>query len=185
MTAPPDPGEGQLEVVIAPMRSRDLNDVLIIERAVFPHPWSRRIFVEELAQRTSRSYRAAWVGTRLVGFAGQMYIDDEVHVNNIAIDPAWQGLGLGAAVLLDLVRTGLAHGARHLTLEVRVGNMPALALYKRFGLAPVGIRRNYYPETGEDALVMWARDIDSDGYAERLDGIARAQAPAVRIASRP
>ena len=64
-------------------------------------------------------------------------------------------------LLADLVHTALDRGARHLTLEVRVGNDPALALYRRFGLAPVGVRRNYYPVTGDDALVMWARDIDS------------------------
>jgi [ribosomal protein S18]-alanine N-acetyltransferase len=79
--------------------------------------------------------------------------------------------------MLDLVRTGLAHGAHHLTLEVRVGNDPAIALYRRFGMAPVGVRPNYYPESGEDALVMWARDIDSEAYGQRLAEIER-QAPA-------
>jgi ribosomal-protein-alanine N-acetyltransferase len=173
-----------VEVIVAPMRTKDLKGVLRIEEAVFPQPWSHRLFVEELAQRNSRSYRAAWIGRRIVGFAGQMFVDDESHVNNIAVDPAWQGRHLGAAVLLDLVRTGLARGARHLTLEVRVGNEPALALYKRFGMAPVGIRPNYYPATGEDALVMWARDIDSDDYAERLASIAGTVATTIDLVSR-
>jgi ribosomal-protein-alanine N-acetyltransferase len=79
--------------------------------------------------------------------------------------------------MLDLVRTGLAHGARHLTLEVRVGNDPAIALYRRFGMAPVGVRPNYYPESGDDALIMWARDIDSEAYDQRLAEIER-EAPA-------
>jgi ribosomal-protein-alanine N-acetyltransferase len=166
------------------MRNKDLKQVLRIEQAVFPQPWSHRLFVEELAQRTSRAYRAAWVGSRIVGFAGQMFIDDESHVNNIAVDPEWQGSGLGAAILSDLVRTGLDRGTRHLTLEVRVGNEPALALYKRFGLAPVGVRPNYYPVTGEDALVMWARDIDSEEYAERLAAIDSALVDRLRIDSR-
>ncbi len=166
MTARPD--QVPVPVVIAPMRTRDLKGVLRIERAVFPQPWSHRLFVEELAQRKSRAYRAAWVGKDIVGFAGQMFIDEESHVNNIAVDPDWQGRGLGAVILADLVRTGLQRGARHLTLEVRVGNDPALALYARFGLAPVGVRPNYYPVTGDDALVMWARDIDSADYAARL-----------------
>jgi ribosomal-protein-alanine N-acetyltransferase len=87
-------------------------------------------------------------------------------------------------VLSDLVRTGLSRGARHLTLEVRVGNEPALALYKRFGLAPVGVRRNYYPVTGEDALVMWARDIGSVEYAERLSAIEAASPLGLRVTSR-
>jgi len=167
-----DPTAGTVGVVIAPMRTKDLRGVLRIEEAVFPQPWSRRLFVEELSQRRSRAYRAAWVGRTIVGFGGQMFVDDESHVNNIAVDPGWQGRGLGAAILMDLVHTALQRGARHLTLEVRVGNEAALALYTRFGLAPVGVRRNYYPVTGDDALVMWARDIDSPGYAERLSAIA-------------
>ena len=165
------PAEAPVEVVIAPMRTKDLKGVLRIEESVFPQPWSHRLFVEELSQRTSRAYRAAWVGRSLVGFAGQMFIDDESHVNNIAVDPSWQGRGLGAVILADLVRTALDRGARHLTLEVRVGNEPAIALYQRFGMAPVGVRPNYYPETGDDALVMWVRDIDSEEYADRLAAI--------------
>ncbi|HEX3979611.1 MAG TPA: ribosomal protein S18-alanine N-acetyltransferase [Acidimicrobiales bacterium] len=175
---------GSVEVIIAPMRTKDLRGVLRIEQAVFPQPWSHRLFVEELSQRKSRSYRAAWVGRSVVGFAGQMFIDDESHVNNIAVDPAWQGRGLGAALLVDLVRTALARGARHLTLEVRVGNEPALALYARFGLAPVGVRRNYYPVTGDDALVMWARDIDSGPYADRLAAIESSLPPGLQVTSR-
>jgi ribosomal-protein-alanine N-acetyltransferase len=113
-----------------------------------------------------------------------MYIDDESHVNNIAVDPTWQGRGLGAVILTDLVRTALDHGARHLTLEVRVGNEPAIALYRRFGMAPVGVRRNYYPETGDDALVMWVRDIDSDEYADRLADIEARRPSDLVVTSR-
>jgi ribosomal-protein-alanine N-acetyltransferase len=178
--APPAP----VEVVIAPMRTKDLKGVLRIEEAVFPQPWSHRLFVEELSQRTSRAYRAAWVGRTIVGFAGQMFIDDESHVNNIAVDPSWQGRGLGAVILADLVRTALARGARHLTLEVRVGNEPAIALYQRVGMAPVGVRRNYYPVTGDDALVMWVRDIGSDGYADRLAAIEGRRSPDLLVTSR-
>ena len=173
MSAPPVAGS------IHPVR-RTMDDMA----RYFERRDMRPLFVEELAQRTSRAYRAAWVGSRIVGFAGQMFIDDESHVNNIAVDPEWQGSGLGAAILSDLVRTGLDRGTRHLTLEVRVGNEPALALYKRFGLAPVGVRPNYYPVTGEDALVMWARDIDSEEYAERLAAIDSALVDRLRIDSR-
>jgi ribosomal-protein-alanine N-acetyltransferase len=184
MRAVEDRQQTPVPVVIAPMRTKDLRGVLRIEEAVFPQPWPHRLFVEELAQRKSRSYRAAWVGRTIVGFAGQMFVDDESHVNNIAVDPAWQGRGLGAALLSDLVRVGLARGVHHLTLEVRVGNDPALALYRRFGLAPVGVRRNYYPVTGEDALVMWARDIDTERYAERLTDIEASLLGDLEVTSR-
>jgi ribosomal-protein-alanine N-acetyltransferase len=184
VTAASNVDRAPVPVVIAPMRNRDLRGVLRIEEAVFPQPWSHRLFVEELAQRKSRAYRAAWVDTTIVGFAGQMLIDDEAHVNNIAVDPDWQGRGLGAVLLADLVRTALDRGGRHLTLEVRVGNEPALALYRRFGLAPVGVRRNYYPVTGDDALTMWVLDIDSADYGKRLDGIEQASAIGFTVTAR-
>ncbi len=184
MTTGAEPTSAPVAVVLAPMRTRDLRGVLRIEEAVFTQPWSHRLFVEELSQRRSRAYRAAWVGREIVGFAGQMFIDDESHVNNIAVAPAWQGRGLGAVLLSDLVRTALGRGSRHLTLEVRVGNEPALALYRRFGMAPVGVRRNYYPVTGEDALVMWVRDIDAPAYAERLEGIEASSAAGFAVSAR-
>ena len=73
-----------------------------------------------------------------------------------------------------MARTALARDARHLTLEVRVGNTGAQELYRQFGFAPAGIRKGYYVETHEDALVMWANDIDSDDYAVRLAGLEAA-----------
>jgi ribosomal-protein-alanine N-acetyltransferase len=182
VSAGPEPTGAPVPVIIAPMRTKDLRGVLRIEEAVFPQPWSHRLFVEELNQRKSRAYRAGWVGRDIVGFAGQMFVDDESHVNNIAVDPAWQGRGFGAVLMVDLVRTALERGARHLTLEVRVGNDPALALYRRFGMAPVGVRPNYY--TPEDALIMWARDIDSEAYAARLDEIDASLAAGFEVTAR-
>ena len=78
---------------------------------------------------------------------------------------------LGAILLLVLAGEAIQRGAESLTLEVRVGNKAAQELYRKFGFRPCGIRKNYYVETNEDALVMWADDVDSDEYAERLDKI--------------
>ncbi len=166
-------GEGgaRRRLVLSPMRTKDLRAVLAIEREVFPKPWSHRLFVEELAQRKSRVYRTAWVDHSLAGFAGLMLIDEDAHVNTIAVEPQVQGRGVGTVLMLDLARTAIARGARHLTLEVRVGNEAAISLYHRFGLAPVGVRANYYPETGDDALVMWVRNIEREEYGFRLDSI--------------
>ena len=185
MTVPPVPGveDGRLHVVVAPVRGRDLRAVLRIEDQVFDEPWSRRLFEEELAQRTSRAYRAAWVGAELVGYAGQMSIDDEAHVNNIAVAPTWAGRRIGTVLMVDLVRTALARGSAHLTLEVAVGNEPALALYRRFGMAPVGVRPNYYAQ-GADALVMWVRDVGTGEYADRLAAIEASLAPSLAVERR-
>jgi len=159
------------EVVLAPMTMRDLPAVVAIEQRVFTAPWSRRVFSDELAERGSRVYRTAWLRSELVGFAGLMLVDDEAHVNTIGVAPEWHGHRIGTVLLADLVRTAVSRGARHLTLEVRVGNEPALALYRRFGMAPVGVRPNYYPEDDADAYVMWAREIDSPSYRRRLEKI--------------
>jgi ribosomal-protein-alanine N-acetyltransferase len=175
--APGAPAPAPLdELVIAPMRAKDVKAVVAIERAVFPEPWTHRLFTEELAQRNTRAYRALWIGRDLVGYGGLMFVDDEAHVNSIAIEPRRHGAGLGTALFLDLVETALGRGSRHLTLEVRVGNDAAVALYQRFGLAPVGVRAGYYAG-GADALIMWARDIDSATYRARLEEI-RDQRPA-------
>ncbi len=173
-------GGTPLRVVVAPMRDRDLDAVLPIERAVFPDPWSRRLFREELAQRRSRMYRVAWIDTDVVGFGGLMVVDDEAHVNNVAVRPDWQGHRIGTALLCVLIRTAIDRGLRHLTLEVRVGNRPALALYERFGLAPVGVRPGYYQQ-GEDALIMWAHDIDGQAYNARLTSIEESFHPSIEV----
>lgn len=154
------------------MRRRDLKAVLRIEERAFPEPWSPQVFHSELALRKGRAYRVARTGRALVGYYGLMFVDDESHVTTLAVAPEWQGRHIGTALMLDVVATSLEHGSRHLSLEVATGNTRAQSLYRRFGLAPVGIRKHYYPATGEDAIVMWARDIDSAAHAARMESIA-------------
>jgi len=98
-------------------------------------------------------------------------VDEDGHITTLTVDPGWHHRGIGTVLLADLARAAPALGVRHLTLEVRVGNAPAQALYRRFGFAPVGVRKNYYAETGEDAIIMWARDVDTPAYGERLAAI--------------
>ncbi|HEX3946650.1 MAG TPA: ribosomal protein S18-alanine N-acetyltransferase, partial [Acidimicrobiales bacterium] len=101
-------------------------------------------------------------------------VDDEAHVTTIAVAPEHQHRGIGSWLMTHAVRISLAEGARHLSLEVAAGNQRAQALYRRFGFAPVGVRKGYYAATGEDAYVMWAYDIDSPAYADRLAAIEAA-----------
>ena len=99
---------------------------------------------------------------------------DDAHITTIAVDPRWHRNHIGMRLLLVLAREAIEREARSLTLEVRLSNRAAQDLYRRFGFAPVGVRKNYYAETNEDALVMWAHEIQSRGYAEVLDGLERA-----------
>jgi ribosomal-protein-alanine N-acetyltransferase len=107
----------------------------------------------------------------VMGYCGLMVVGDEGHVTTLTVDPRWQQRGIGTLLLLDLARAAPRLEVHHLTLEVRVGNAPAQVIYRRFGFAPAGVRKNYYPENGEDAIVMWARDIDTPLYADRLSRI--------------
>jgi [ribosomal protein S18]-alanine N-acetyltransferase len=169
-----EPGDGERvlgAVRIVRLRRRHLRSVVRIEEECYPRPWSAALFLSELAQRSTRRYTAATIGPMVAGYAGLMVVGEEGHVTTLTVDPPWHRLGIGAALLLDLARAAPALGVRHLTLEVRTGNDGAQALYKRFGFGPVGVRRNYYAETGEDAIVMWVNDIDAPAYAIRLDDI--------------
>ena len=160
---------GALRIVA--MRRRHLRSVVRIEEECYPRPWSAALFLSELAQRSSRRYTVATIGPMVAGYAGLMLVGDEGHVTTLTVDPPWHRHGIGAALLLDVARAAPPRGARHLTLEVRAGNDGAQALYRQFGFAPVGLRRNYYAETGEDAIVMWANDVDTPAYASRLGDI--------------
>jgi ribosomal-protein-alanine N-acetyltransferase len=158
-------------VHLVPLRRRHLRSVLKIEAQVYPRPWTLTLFMSELNLRTSRYYIAARVDSAIVGYAGVMYAADEAHVTNIAVDPAWQRHKIGSRLMLNLARAATGFGARHLTLEVRVSNAGAQAMYAGFGFQTEGVRKNYYTESNEDALIMWVRHIDTPEYAERLSGI--------------
>lgn len=165
----PEPPPDALEVYLVPMRRRHLRSVLRIETQVYPRPWSLSLFLSELALRSTRVYTVARVEGAVVGYSGLMVTGEDAHVTTIAVDPDWHRSKIGTRLMAQMVRHALERGARHLTLEVRVGNTAAQGLYRKFGFHPAGVRKNYYIETNEDALVMWADDVDSSGYAQRLE----------------
>jgi len=172
-TALPTPDPVPLVVQIVPMRRRHLRSVLRIEELAYPRPWSMSLFLSELALRTTRAYVVARVGREVVGYAGLMLTGEDAHVTTISVDPAWQRRAVGTRLMLALAHASRSRDAHNLTLEVRRTNLAAQHLYRRFGFAPVGVRKNYYPEVNEDALVMWVHGIDTDEYAELLTGIER------------
>ena len=161
-----------LEVVIGSMRRRHLRGVLRIEQQVYPRPWSMGLFMSELGFRAGRVYLVAKVDGEVVGYGGLMLVQDDGHITTLAVDPAWHRHGIGSRVLLALGTAAVERGARNLTLEVRITNRPAQELYRRFGFVPAGIRKGYYVETNEDALVMWANDVDGEEHGARVEALA-------------
>jgi ribosomal-protein-alanine N-acetyltransferase len=166
----PDPSSA--EVVIGPMRRRHLRGVLRIEHQVYPRPWSIGLFMSELGFGSSRVYLAARIGPTVVGYGGLMLVAEDGHITTLAVEPDWHRHRVGTRLLHTLAQTAIERGAKNLTLEVRVSNEAAQHLYRSFGFAPAGIRKGYYVETNEDALIMWAHDVDTPDYADRLEALA-------------
>ena len=158
-------------IELTKMRRRHLRKVLAIEARVYPRPWSASLFLSEMAQRTTRSYMVARHDGEVVGYAGMMITGLEAHITNIAVDPDWHGRKVGSRLLLKLITEALARGAHVISLEVRVTNTAAQAMYAKFGFSVVDVRKGYYIETREDALVMVVRDALSNEFRMRLASI--------------
>jgi ribosomal-protein-alanine N-acetyltransferase len=158
-----------MTMTIREMDRGDIPFVAALEAQVYDEPWSPRVFFDELAME-NRAYVVVTNGdARIVGYGGLLVVDEDAHITTLAVAPEVRGRRLGKRLMLALVDKALRVGARHLTLEVRLSNSSAQGLYELFGFAPVGKRKNYYK--GEDALVMWATDIDAPEYAEKLTSI--------------
>jgi len=150
---------------VRPLAQTDVEAAEAIERMVYPQPWTEGIFRDELAQ-SNRTYLALTGDGGLVGYGGVMLVDDEAHITTVVIHPERRQGRLGTRLMVALTEAAIAGGARSLTLEVRSSNQAAQALYRRFGMVPVGVRKQYYRD--EDALIMWVHDIDGPEFAHRL-----------------
>ena len=162
-----------LRLEVTHMRRRHLRGVMAIERQAYVRPWSPNLFVAEMTEPTNRSYLVAKLDREVVGYAGMICYGDEAHITNIAIDPMHQGRRIGSRLLYEQVVRAIDMGTFAVSLEVRVTNWRAQRLYARFGFHPVGIRRNYYAELQEDALIMWTDDVRTEEYRQRMATIAR------------
>lgn len=130
----------------------DLPQVIAIERRSFPTPWSLSMFVLELSKPSGVCLAAA-TERRLIGYLVCSRYDTVWHVMNVAVDPAHRRRGI-ASTLIERLFEQAGDGVPY-TLEVRISNAEAIAMYERFGFRPAGVRRRYYHDNGEDALIMW------------------------------
>ncbi len=151
-------------ITIRAFEPEDVAAALALEVANQFQPWTEGIFNDELSAE-NRTYLIAEDGV-LCGFGGVMLVGNEAHITNLLVAAEHRGQGIGRRLMIGLIEAAIEEGARHLTLEVRSENEAARSLYSGLGLAPVGVRPGYYDD--DDALIMWAHDIDSAEYAERL-----------------
>lgn len=140
-------------VTIEKMSREHIPELAEIEQLCFAVPWSEKQLLEEL-ENPLGSYFVAVEDGRVLGYIGSQTVIDETCVMNVAVRPDCRGKRLGSLLMEALVQDCLEKGSRLLTLEVRVSNEPALALYRAFGFQQVGLRKGYYEKPREDAIIM-------------------------------
>ena len=138
---------------------RDVGELLVIEEAQFPEPWTKGMLLDELTNTVTRRYTVAVEDKRVVGYLGVMFVIDELHVNTLGTLPGHEGRGVASSLMDEAWVDARLRGVTRATLEVAVSNTRAQQLYYRYGFRPVGVRKNYYERSHEDALVLWA-DLD-------------------------
>lgn len=155
-------------LAIAPMALPDIAAVTRIERASFSTVWPSDAFHNELNTNKLAHYFVGRVDGKIVAYGGIWVILEDSHVTTLAVDPDHRGRGFGERVLLRLIDEALERGAAWMTLEVRESNAVAQKLYRKYGFTTVTMRRGYYSDDNESALVMWAGNLRSDLYRNRL-----------------
>ena len=150
---------------IKPMQKSDLDDEISIEaKAYGEHHWSKDSFMSELSNDLAKYFSVFNTDGQLIGYCGCWQILEEAHITNIAVSPDYRRKHIGEALLTTIIDECYRNMAKYITLEVRVGNKPAIALYEKYGFKSLGVRKGYYQDNNEDALIMWTENIFYDKF---------------------
>lgn len=139
------------------MTLEDIDQIMIVEKSAFSVPWSKKAFENELTNNRFATYFVAEYGEQIVGYCGVWVIIDEAHITNLAVLTGFRGRKIGETLLRKAMMFSRLKRAKTLSLECRVSNHIAQNLYRKLGFQDGGIRRKYYSNNGEDALVMWVK----------------------------
>lgn len=132
-----------------------IDDILVVEKLSFKTPWSKGSFIEEIKRNKFAVYFSAKAGERVVGYAGMWVVCNEGHITNVAVHPEYRRIGIGSRLMEVLITAARNLNIESMTLEVRKSNIAAQALYRKYGFIEKGIRRSYYSDNNEDAVIMW------------------------------
>ena len=145
------------ELIIRKGVPEDIDDMELLEQQCFVTPWSRESLRYELAENPLALYVVAEISGHVAGYVGVWSIVDEGHITNVAVSPDFRRRHIGMALIDTMLKVTAGSGIRSHTLEVRASNAPAIGLYKKFGFTEAGLRKGYYEDNGEDAIIMWRR----------------------------
>ena len=150
---------------IVPMQKEHLDEVIKVEEKAYgEHHWSKESFFNELNNQLAKYFCAFNEQGELVGYCGCWQILEEAHITNVAVSPDFRRKNVGEALLVAIIKSCYKEMVKYLTLEVRVSNEPAIKLYEKYGLKSLGIRKGYYQDNNEDALIMWTENIFYDKF---------------------
>ncbi|HEY9060084.1 MAG TPA: ribosomal protein S18-alanine N-acetyltransferase [Pseudobacteroides sp.] len=145
---------------VVPMNLEHVNDIMIVESLSFSIPWSKNAFIEEITKNSFAYYYAGIYKGKAVGYGGMWQVFDEGHVTNIAVHPEFRKIGIASRILEFMIGESINKGIQRMTLEVRKSNVSAINLYQKYGFINEGIRKSYYADNGEDAVIMWKHKMD-------------------------
>lgn len=144
-----------MELIIRRAVLKDAPAMAALDKKCFSQPWSKQAFEEEFGKNSVAIYFIGLIDDEIVGYAGQWEVLDEGHITNVAVHPDYRRKGAGEKILKELICDSLARGINRHTLEVRMSNAAAIGLYHKFGFKIGGIRKEYYSDNLEDALILW------------------------------
>ncbi|SJZ34315.1 ribosomal protein S18-alanine N-acetyltransferase [Selenihalanaerobacter shriftii] len=144
-----------MKLIIEPMQVADLDQVLEIEKESFSSPWSIAAFKKELIENQYAEYLVAKRKEDVLGYVGVWIILNEAHITTLAVESTYRRKGIARLMLSELFVKFANQGLDKITLEVRVSNHPGRELYKDYGFIEAGVRKNYYQDNKEDAVIMW------------------------------
>ncbi|WP_294180075.1 ribosomal protein S18-alanine N-acetyltransferase [uncultured Clostridium sp.] len=147
------------DIEICPLKAKYIDGIIAINNMCFSTPWSRESLEKEIEDNIIAKYVVAKKCDILMGYAGMWHILDEGHITNIAVHPEYRGIGVGSLLLDALIEICRIESINSMTLEVRKSNIIAQNLYKKYGFIEEGIRRFYYANNKEDAIIMWKYNI--------------------------
>lgn len=150
------------------MTIADVSEVMRIERASFTTVWPNDAFYNELRTNKLAHYFVGRLRDKIVGYGGIWSILEDAHVTTLAVEPEHRGRRFGEVLLLRLIDEAIERNAAWMTLEVRESNTAAQQLYRKYGFTTVTMRAGYYSDDNESALIMWAGNLKSELYANRL-----------------
>jgi len=136
-----------------------IDDIVVIENLSFKIPWSKESIKQEITENKFAIYLSALVCGRVVGYAGMWSVCGEGHITNIAVHPEYRQNGIGSLLLESLIDIAKKEGISRMTLEVRKSNFVARKLYRKYGFEECGMRKSYYADNGEDAIIMWKNNV--------------------------